>query len=120
MTLKTNSKAILDVYAEQKTKNATKAYKQIHQNASDVTAMTNAYKLLQKPEAQIYLERHISKASNRIVNLVDSDKPDIALRASQDILDRTQGKAIQQVQTTSKTISINIDLTTDTDTILDE
>lgn len=115
MTLKVNSKRILDLIASSDSQNATQAYKQIHPTASDVTAMTNAYKLLQKPEAQIYLEKHISKASNRIVNLVDSDKPDIALRASQDILDRTQGKAIQQVQTTSKTISINIDLTTDTD-----
>lgn len=115
MTLKTNSKKILDIIASGDAQNATQAYKQVHKNASDVTARTNAYKLLQKPESKIYLQEHITKASNRIVSLIDNDKPDIALRASQDILDRTQGKAIQQVQTTSKTISINIDLTTDTD-----
>ena len=115
--LKANSKKILDIIAGQESKNATKAYKQVHPNASDVTARTNVHQLLKKPESQIYLQKHINRATNRIVELVNSDKDEIALRASQDILDRTQGKAIQQVQTTSQSISVNIDLTTDTDTL---
>ena len=85
--------------------------KQIHTEASDVTARTNAYKLMQKPEAQIYLQEHINKASNTIVQLLDSEKPDIQLRAATDILDRTQGKAIQRTEVQSQSITLNIDLT---------
>jgi hypothetical protein len=111
MSLKKNSKQILDVYASQKQKNATRAYKQIHTEASDVTARTNAYKLMQKPQAQIYLQEHINKATSTIVTLLDNDKPDIQLRAATDILDRTQGKAVQQIQSTSKVLVMSIDLT---------
>ena len=119
--LKTNSKRILDIIASQESKNATQAYKQVHPTASDVTARTNAYKLLQKPDSEIYLQKHISKAKSRIVELIDSDKPDIALKASQDILDRTQGKATIKTESTNYT-DINITLgkspsTTDVDTI---
>jgi len=121
MTLKTNSKRILDIIASDKSMNQTQAYKQVHPNASDNTARNNASQLLKKPEAQIYLQKHIEKASNKIVELVNNDKPDIALRASQDILDRTQGKATIKTENTTYT-DINITLgkspsTTDVDTI---
>ena len=116
MTLKANSKAILDIIAAQPGVNQTQAYKQIHPNASDVTARNNASQLLKKPEAQIYLQKHIDKAKSTVVSLLDSEKEEIKLRAATDILDRTHGKAVQQVQTTSKVLSINIDLSTqDTD-----
>ena len=116
MTLKVNSKRILDLIASSDSQNATQAYKQIHPTASDVTARTNAHKLLQKPESQIYLQKHIERAKATVVSLLDSEKDDIRLRSAESILDRELGKAIQQVQTTSKTININIDLTTDTST----
>jgi hypothetical protein len=111
MTLKKNSKAILDVYASQKQKNATKAYKEIHTTASDVTARTNAYKLLNKPDSQIYLQQHIDKASSTIVSLLDSEKDDIKLRAATDVLDRSHGKATQTIQQQTSALNITIDLT---------
>lgn len=100
MTLKQNSKAILDVIASQDAQNATQAYKEIHPTASDVTARTNAHKLLKKPEAQIYLQRHIDKAKAKVVSLVDSKREEIALKASEAILDRSLGKATVVTEST--------------------
>ena len=115
--LKKNSKKVLDIIAGQKTQNASLAYKQVYPNASDTTARNNASQLLKKPDAIIYLQEHTNKAIRTVVGLLDSDKPDIQLRASQDILDRHYGKAIQQVQTTSKQVVISIDLTESHDTL---
>lgn len=113
MTLKQNSKQILDVIAGQTKRNATKAYKEVHPTASTVTAATNAYKLLAKPEAQIYLEQHITKARNKVVELIDSPKENIALMASQDVLDRERGKARQVTEVRSTSLALTIDLTGD-------
>lgn len=52
------------------------------------------------------LDKHINKAQDTIVRLLDSDKPDIALRASQDILDRTYGKAVQRNENINKNITV--------------
>jgi DNA phosphorothioation-dependent restriction protein DptG len=109
--LKANSKAVLDIVATQKKRNAAQAYREIHPKASDITARVNAYQLMNKPEAQVYLQEHVAKAVNRIVELVDSDKPDIALRASQDIIDREKGRAIQKTELTSTGVTLTIDLT---------
>ena len=111
MALKTNSKRILDVMISKPNLNQSEAYKTIHPTASDVTARNNASQLLKKPEAQIYIQKHIDKATNTIVSLLEADKDDIKLRAATDILDRTQGKAVQQIQTTSKVLVMSIDLT---------
>lgn len=111
MALKANSKKVLDIIATQKKKNATQAYKEVHPDSTDVTARTNAYKLLQKPSAQIYLQKHIDKATHTIVELLNSDKDDIKLRSATDILDRTHGKATQRTEVTTQGITLNIDLT---------
>lgn len=111
--LKKNSKAVLDIIATQKTKNAAQAYKEIHPNASPATAKVSASQLLAKPEAQIYLNQHIDKAKQTIVELLDSEKDDIRLRSAIDVLDRSHGKAIQKVDQTSHSININIDLTSE-------
>jgi hypothetical protein len=109
--LKKNSKDTLDIIAGQTKRNATAAYKETHPTATQKTAQAAVNKLLAKPEAQVYLQEHITKASNRIVELVDNEKPDIALRASQDVLDRSHGKAIQQVNQTTTGVTLVIDLT---------
>ena len=115
MTLKQNSKAILDIIASQPGVNQTQAYKMIHPTATDNTARNNSSQLLKKPEAQIYLQKHINKASSTIVELLNSDKDDIRLRSATDILDRSHGKAKQQIETTSKVLTLNIDLTSTED-----
>lgn len=121
MTLKVNSKKVLDIVAGQETRNASQAYQQVYPRASAVTARNNAHQLLKKPEAQIYLQQHVDKARARVVELVGTDKEDIALRASQDILDRVYGKAKQSMDIVTTGITFNIDLTsqlsTDTEQI---
>jgi len=58
----------------------------------------------------IYSNEQLNRAKTRVVELVESDREDIALRASQDILDRTEGKPIQKQEITQKSVSISIDL----------
>lgn len=110
MTLKRNSIQILDIIAGQEAQNATAAYKLVHPAANDNTARANSYKLMAKPEAQIYLQKHIDKARSKIVSLVDSQKENIALLASQDILDREHGKARQTTEVRSTSVAFSIDL----------
>lgn len=101
MTLKQNSKKVLDIYAAQVKKNATQAYKEVHPTTGANTARSNVHKLLKKPEAQIYLQKHIDKATITIVELLDDEKSDIKLKAAQDVLDRTHGKATTKTEVTS-------------------
>lgn len=113
MALKANSKKILDIIAGQSEQNATKAYKQVHPKASDNTARSNSYKLMRKPEAQIYLQKHISQAVKNIVELANDKtvKDSVRLDANRDILDREYGKATIKQDIRSQGITINIDLT---------
>lgn len=108
--LKENSKRTLDLIAIQSKQNATQAYREVHPNASDITARNNVSQLLKKPEAQIYLQRHIDKAKAKVVELIDSDKEQIALAASESVLDRVLGKATQRTEVTSTGITLTIDL----------
>lgn len=111
MTLKANSKRILDIIASQPGINQADAYRQVHPTASDNTARNNASQLMKKPEAQIYLQKHIEKAKNTIVELLDSEKDEIRLKSADSILDRSLGKATQRVQVQSEQVSININMT---------
>ena len=108
--LKANSKKVLDIIATQKKRNGTKAYMEVHPDASLATARNEASQLLKKPEAQLYLQEHVDRAKATIVDLLNSEKDDIRLRSATDILDRTHGKAIQQVHQTTQGITLNIDL----------
>lgn len=110
--LKANSKRILDIIASQPKQNATKAYMEVHPEASPVTARNNASQLLKKPEAQIYLQKHIDKAKETVVQLMNSSKKDeIRLNASKDILDREYGKATQRTEIKGTIVSVQMDLT---------
>lgn len=109
--LKANSKKTLDIIASQKHRNATDAYIETHPTASREVARAQASALLAKPEAQIYLQEHVDRAKATMVNLLNSDKEEIQYKSAQDILDRNLGRAIQQVQTTSMGVQLNIDLT---------
>jgi hypothetical protein len=112
MALKKNSKKILDIIATQKEQNATQAYKQVHTTASDITARTNAHKLLNKPESIIYLQKHTDNAKEVVIDLLNnSQKDDIRLRSAIDILDRSYGKPTQRTEVTTQGISLSIDLT---------
>lgn len=84
---------------------------QTHEGISPLTAKSEVARLLAKPEAQIYLQEHVDKARNTVVDLLNSEKDDIRLRASTDILDRNLGKATQKIEQTTTGITLNIDLT---------
>lgn len=109
LKLKPRTKQFADLLLQDPTINQTNAYLNTHKTNNPNTGAVEASKTLRKPNVQIYMDKHINKAKMKIVSLVDSEKDDIALRASQDILDRTQGKAT--IQTDSNTYTqINISL----------
>lgn len=88
------------------------AYKKhISDSTSDMQASVNASRLINSDKYQIYKDSAVSKAKKRIVSLVDSDNESIALKASQDIVDRTEGKAQQKDGDVSRTVKVEIDLT---------
>lgn len=85
--------------------------KQAYPNAKDSNYASTIAAINEKNNSiQIYTNEQISKAKKKIVELIDSEREDIALRASVDVLDREHGKAIQKQEISSKTMTINIDL----------
>lgn len=54
------------------------------------------------------MQKHVDKAKKKIVQLVDSDREEIALKASESILDRNLGKAL------TRTNSLNVDISIET------
>lgn len=108
--IKPRTKAMIDMLVEDKSISQTEAYIRTHETESRANAAIQASKLLKKTSVQIYKDSAVSKAKKRIVQLVSSDNESIALKASQDIVDRTEGKAIQRNETTSKVINVKLDM----------
>lgn len=110
--LKTNSQRVLDIIATQEQRNASQAYKEVHPNASDITARTNAYKLLKQNSSQVYLQQHTSQAVNNILELANTARSELVrLNANQDILDRNFGKATIKQEQVSTGVTLVINLT---------
>jgi len=110
--MKPKTKAFVNELLANPKLSSTEAYLRTHATTNRNTAKANASKLLTNNNVSIYMAEHVSKAQKRIVSLVDNaSKEDVQLRASQDILDRNYGKARQQIELSSKTVHINIDLT---------
>lgn len=109
--LKKNSKDVLDIIVAQETRNATQAYKQVHPKASTNSAKSNVYNLLKKPEAQIYMQEHVNKAKSKVVELIDSNKEEIAFKASEAVLNRELGTPTQTIVKQTSGITLTIDLT---------
>jgi hypothetical protein len=109
--MKTKTKEFVDELLLNPKLSHTEAYLRTHQTTNRKSASVGAARLLSKPSVAIYLEKHVSKARQRIVDLVDNaGKEDVQLRAAQDILDRVYGKATQRAEVQSFGISFNIDL----------
>jgi hypothetical protein len=109
--LKPKSIAVLDEIVNNPKISATDAYLKHHKTTNKRTATVNANKLLTKTDAQVYLNKHINKAKNRVVQLIDSDKEEIAFRASEAVMDRALGKATQRIEQQSTSVNLNLDLT---------
>lgn len=90
----------------------TEAYIRTHKTTNRNSARASASQLLASPSVSIYMQEHVNKAQQRIVSLVDNaTKEEVQLKASQDVLDRSFGKAKQQIEVSSNVVQINIDLT---------
>ncbi len=111
LKLKPKSKQVLDELLNNPKLSNTEAYMKVHQTNNRKSASVSAARLLAKPSARIYSERAVGRAKKRIVELVDSNNEQIAYKASADILDRTEGKAVQRNETTSKVVEVKLDLT---------
>lgn len=117
--LKKNSKAVLDIIAGQKQRNAAQAYMKIHPNSNSLTAASNVSQLLAKPEAQLYLQEHKREAEETIVEVMQNARSKkenasfqrLAKDTADSIIDRLDGKARQQVDITQTGVTLVIDLT---------
>lgn len=76
-------------------------------NVAEVIASQN----LSRPSIQLYLDEHIQKAKEKIVTLVDSQKDEIALKASESILNRELGTPVARQEVRSTRINISLGLT---------
>lgn len=119
MTLKTNSKKVLDIIAGQTKRNATQAYKQVYPDASVATAQVNSAQLMAKPEATIYLQEHINQAAETVVDVMrnaraQTDSPAfqrLAKDSAESILNRELGTPTQTIKQTTQGVTLVIDLT---------
>ena len=108
--IKPKTQEFIDLMNADPKLSATEAYIRTHQTESRATARNNASELLAKTSVQIYKASIVKKAKKRVALLIDSDNERIALDASKDVIDRTEGKAIQKNETTSKVVTVKLDL----------
>lgn len=111
LRIKPNTKAMVDKLLANPGMSQTQAYIETHQTNNRIVAKNEASKLLTKPSVMIYKASAVKKAKERVVSLVDSDNENIALKASQDIIDRTEGKAGHKEGDMSRTVHVSLDLT---------
>lgn len=92
-------KAFADHILNNPKESATKAAQATYQTNSYDTARALASQNLAHPSIQLYLDEHIQMAKDKIVYLSQSaDKEDVQFKASESILDRALGKAVQRSQ----------------------
>lgn len=111
LKIRRRTKNFVDLLNSDPSISQTEAYIRTHDTNNRKTASIEASKLLSKPSVQIYSRSAVSKAKKRIVELVDSKNESIALKASDSILDRTEGKPTQKTENLSKTVEVKLDLT---------
>jgi hypothetical protein len=111
LRIKPRTKAMVDMLEEDKTLSQTEAYIRTHETNNRAAAAVEASKTLKKPNVVIYSNAIVKKAKTRIGQLVGSDNESIALKASQDVIDRTEGKAGQKDGDKSRTVTVKLDLT---------
>lgn len=108
--IKPKTKEFIDLLNENPKLSATEAYIRTHSTTNRKTAGVGANKLLKKPAVIGYKDSAVRKAKRRIVTLVDSNNESIALKASTEILDRNEGKAIQRSENLNRTVEVKLDL----------
>lgn len=76
----------------------TRAAMQVYNTTDYSIAASIASENLKKPQVVIYRDEHVQKAKAKVVELIDSENENIALKASDSVLDRQLGKATQKVE----------------------
>lgn len=109
--IKPKTKAMVDLMTDNPKLSATEAYLRTHETESRITAGNAASRLLKRASVVGYRDSAVGKAKRRIVSLIDSDNESIALKASESVIDRNEGKAIQKNESTSRTVEVKLDLT---------
>lgn len=104
-------KAFVDTLIANPKMSVTKVVEQTYNVNNARTASVIGAENLAKPNILAHLHASSERAEARIVELVESEKEEIALRASADILDRVHGKATQRVEQTTTGVTLTIDLT---------
>lgn len=90
------------------TGNGTKAALKAYDTEDNMTAASIANENLNKPYIEAEIDKRLKDAKNMIYVLSQtSEKDEIKLRASQDIVDRVEWKALQKIQ---QDTTFNIDL----------
>lgn len=110
LNIKPRTKAFVDKLLDNPKISQTEAWIQTHETTNRNSARATAATVLAKPSVQIYKDSAVKKAKTRIVSLVDSGNESIALKASQDIVDRTEGKAVQRSENINRTVEVKLDL----------
>ena len=108
--IKTKTKETIDYMLEHPEVTQAEAYMKFHGTTNKKTASNAVTKLLKKPSVIGYKDSAVKKAKRRVIALVDSSNESIALKAADSIIDRTEGKAIQKNETTSKVVTVKLDL----------
>ena len=108
--IKPKTKELIDLMNDEPKLSATEAYIRTHGTDNRNTASNAVSKLLQKPSVIGYKDSAVKKAKRRVIELVDSSNESIALKAADSIIDRTEGKAIQKTENTSKVVTVKLDL----------
>jgi hypothetical protein len=111
LNIRPATKATVDLLNDNPKMNQTEAWIRTHGTTSRASARATASKVLARPNVKIYKDNAVKSAKTRIVQLVKSNNESIALKASQDILDRTEGKAVQRTESTGKVVEVKLDLT---------
>ena len=110
--MKSKTKSFADTLLANPKLSNTEAYIRTHKTTNRKSASVSAAKLLAKPSVSIYMEKHIAKARKRVVDLVDNaSKEEVRLRAAQDVLDRSYGKATYRAEIAGTGITFSLDLT---------
>jgi phage terminase small subunit len=110
MKLTRKQKAFADHLIAHPKDSATKAVRATYNPTTYDTERALASQNLSNPQIQIYLEKHVDKAKDKVIQLIDSDKEEIALRASDSILNRALGMPTQRTENTSVSLNFGMDL----------
>lgn len=116
-------KALADYLLENPKQSATEAVVNTYDVKDRKSAAVVAANTLAKPHVQAYMIEHSQLASDTMFEVMDGAKKfakgggkegaayaGVAVSVAKDILDRVHGKATQKIETESKIVTINIDL----------